>query len=40
MRRLKKLVRSMKLKAGVPLDASEWLLPEGVVLVQVRTQPD
>ena len=35
MRRLKKLVRSMKLKAGVPLDASEWLLPEGVVLVQV-----
>jgi hypothetical protein len=40
MRRLKKLVRSMKLKAGVPLDASQWMLPEGVVLVQASPGVD
>lgn len=34
MRRLKRLMRTMKLKTQETLDASEWLLPEGVLLVQ------
>tara|TARA_B110001452_G_scaffold250202_1_gene238251 strand:+ start:1381 stop:2262 length:882 start_codon:yes stop_codon:yes gene_type:complete len=34
MRRLKRLMRTMKLKTEETLDASEWLLPEGVLLVQ------
>ena len=40
MRRLKKLVRSMKIKTGMALDASEWMLPEGVVLVQASPSVD
>lgn len=40
MRRLKKLMRSMKIKTGVPLDASDWLLPEGLILVQASPGVD
>ena len=34
VRRLKRLVRSIKVKLSEPLSASDWPLPEGVLLVQ------
>jgi hypothetical protein len=33
-RRLKRLIRSMKVKMGEPLSPSDWPMPEGVILVQ------
>ena len=33
-RRLKRLARSIKIKIGEPLNASDWPIPEGVLLVQ------
>ena len=34
LRRLKRLTRSMKVKMGEPLSASDWPIPEGCILVQ------
>ena len=34
VRRLKRLARSMKIKVGEPLSASDWPIPEGCVLIQ------
>ena len=34
VRRLKRLSRSIKIKIGEPLNASDWPIPEGVLLVQ------
>ena len=39
-RRLKKLIRAMKSKTGLALDPSDWLLPEGVLLVQAAPGVD